>query len=136
MDRYRRRRDREINLLDREKETKLNSSEWNRLKTCERPCTKEEWRSTTARNKWKTMENLGLLWRTEEKGTEDDQKIPRPPKCAKASPPPMPPSTFLKDKQRMDRKLGSIDEGSTEVGVGKGKGKTKRVLLKCKMFPL
>ena len=50
--------ERDINLLDKEKEPKLNTSEWNRLKTCERPCTKEEWRSMTARNKWRTMESL------------------------------------------------------------------------------
>ena len=117
--------ERDINLLDKEKEPKPNTSEWNRLKTCERPRTKEEWRSTT-RNKWRTMESLGLLWKTEEKGTEEEQKIPVPPKEERSLPPPTPPSKFLKDKPRGDRKLRSIDEGSTEVGVEKGKGEKQK----------
>ena len=50
--------EREIDLLDREKEPKLNAIEWIRLKTCERPWTKEEWRSMATRGKWKTLENL------------------------------------------------------------------------------
>ena len=67
------------------------------------------------------MENLRLLWKAEKEEIEEDQKIPGPPKRAKAPPPPMPPSTFLKDNPRMDRKLGSIGEGSTSMGAGKGK---------------
>ena len=35
-------RERAIDLLDREKGPKLNAGEWGRLKTCERPRTKEE----------------------------------------------------------------------------------------------
>ena len=90
--------EREIDLLDREKEPKLAASEWNRLKTCERPCAKKEWRAITTQRKWKTMEDLGLLWKAEEEENEEDQKTPGPPKCAKALPPPRPPSTFLMGK--------------------------------------
>ena len=35
--------EREADLINREKEPKLTASEWNRLKTRERPCAKEEW---------------------------------------------------------------------------------------------
>ena len=36
--------EREVDLINREKEPKLTAIERNRMKTCERPCTKEEWR--------------------------------------------------------------------------------------------
>ena len=118
--------ERGVSLLDKEKEPKRNASEWNRLKTCERPCAKEDWRSMTIQNKWKTMENLGLLWNAEEKEVEGDQSIPGPPKSANAPPPPRPPSTFLRDMPRLGNKLGSIDEGSIAVGWKKKKEKNKR----------
>ena len=38
----------------------------------------------------------------------------------------MPPSTLLRDKPRIEQKLGSIDEGTAEGETGKGgKGKPK-----------
>ena len=124
--------ERGMDLLDREKGPKISAIEWNRLKTCERPCAKEEWRSMTTQRKWKTMENMGLLSKAEEiegregEENEEDQKIPGPTKSAKALPPPRPPSTYLKDKPRLGNKLGSIDEGSTAVGLVKEKEENKR----------
>ena len=114
-----------MDLVDREKEPKLTEGERNLLETCEMPCSKEEWRLATNQMKWKTLESLGLLTKKETieavggKVGEVDGKIPTPPKCAKAHPPPRPPSTYTKDRPRLD----SIKEMTTEVGVEKGKGK-------------
>ena len=47
--------EREVDLINREKEPKLTASEWNRLKTCERPRTKEEWGAMSTQTQWKTM---------------------------------------------------------------------------------
>ena len=53
--------DRGVDLIDREKEPKLSDSEWNRLRTCERPCSKEEWMLMNNQMKWRTLGSLGLL---------------------------------------------------------------------------
>ena len=46
--------ERDVDLIDREKEPNLTDTEWNRLTTCERPCSREEWRLMTNQMKWKT----------------------------------------------------------------------------------
>ena len=79
----------------------------------------------TNQMKWKTLRSLGLLTKKEsteaggESVGEEEHKIPGPPKCAKAPPPQKPPSTFTKDRPRLD----SIMEVTTECGTEKGKGK-------------
>ena len=113
--------ERDIDLLNRDKEPKLSAIERGRLKTCEGPCTEEEWRSVSTKIHWGTMDSLGLLRKREENDIKGEQEIPGPPKEAKSLPP-MPPSTFLKDKPRNEQNLGSIDEGTDEVTVGGGKG--------------
>ena len=50
--------ERDINLIDRGKEPKITEKEWSRLGTCDRPCSKEEWRLMANNMKWKTMGNL------------------------------------------------------------------------------
>ena len=44
--------ERDLNVVDTTKEPKLTIAEWNRLKTCERPCSKEEWGGMSNKNKW------------------------------------------------------------------------------------
>ena len=55
---------------------------------------------------------------------ESDQRIPGPPKCAKAQPSPRPPSTYTKDRPRLASRLDSIKEMMTDVGSEKEKGKS------------
>ena len=126
--------EREVDLINREKEPKLTASEWNRLKKCERPCTKEEWRAMSTQTQWETLGYLGLLWKREEDGVKGEQEIPGPPKCAKAPPPALPPSTYLRGNPRTESRLGSIDEGTDEGETGKGK-KGQQKGLKGKKIP-
>ena len=99
-----------MDLIDREKEPKLTEKEWGRLKTCEGPCSKEEWGLMTSNAKWQTMGNLGLSKR-EEKGAEAapsekgkpssvEQNAPPPTPQSAKPPPPMPPS--LEGESRRD----------------------------------
>ena len=93
--------ERDIDLIDRGKEPKLTEEEWSRLGTCERPCSKEEWRLMTNNMKWQAMGNLGLS--NEKKGgrisnqkggtSGEEQKVPRPPPQSAKPAPPKPPST-------------------------------------------
>ena len=117
--------ERDVDLIDRGKEPKLSDSEWNRLRTCERPCSREEWRLMTNQMKWRTLGSLGLLTKketTEAVGEivgEEEQRIPGPPQFAKAQPPPRLPSTYTKDRPRLD----VIKEMTTEGGTEKEKAK-------------
>ena len=101
-----------LNVVDTTMEPMLTKTEWNKLKTCERPCSKDEWRGMTYKNKWGTLGNLGYacIGRKEEKkeGPKDEVKravsiagTPRrvaPPKSANP-PPPKPPPTLGSDRR-------------------------------------
>ena len=57
-----------------------------------------------------------------EREGEGDQRIPEPPKCAKALSPPMQPATYTKEKPRLESRLDCIKEMTTEGWTDKGKG--------------
>ena len=44
--------ERNLNVADATKEPKLTIADRNRLRTCERPCSKEEWMGMSNKNKW------------------------------------------------------------------------------------
>ena len=107
-------------LIDRTKDTKLTVAEWSALKRCARPCSKEEWRSMRNTRKRKTLENLGLLQQEEKKAeeapweaksTESDGQGRPPPQSAKPPPPTKPPSSYAKDKPRMDSVIEAVENG-------------------------
>ena len=121
-------------MIDRTKEPKLTVAEWSRLGRCERPCSKEEWRSMPNNRKWKTLENLGFLQQdekkseeeapVEEKATDSDGQVRLPPQSAKPPPPTKPPSTYANDKPRLDS-ISETAEKGTIKGIGKEQGKVK-----------
>ena len=118
--------ERNLDVVDMSKEPKLTLEEWNRLKACDRPCSKEEWRGMATSRKWETLGNLGFTHRggapgearTSIQTSENTARAAPPPQSAKP-PPPKPPSTYANDK-RME-----ISSETAEKGTGKGKGKDK-----------
>ena len=50
--------ERDLNVVDTTKGPNLAVSEWSKLVTCERPCSKEEWEIMSATDKWKTLHVL------------------------------------------------------------------------------
>ena len=97
----------DMNVVDTMKEPKLVIAELDKLKTCEIPCSKDEWRGTPSKNKWESLGNLGYPFRGEKKDEKKEEpkeevktavlsaETPRkavPPQSAK--PPPKPPSTL------------------------------------------
>ena len=54
--------ERHLNVVDTTKEPRLAITEWGKLKTCERPCTMDEWRGMANTTKWETLGNLGYAF--------------------------------------------------------------------------
>ena len=65
--------ERDLNVVDTTKEPKLTIAERNRLMTCERPCSKEEWRGMSTKNKWGALLNFGCAFH----GPKGRKKSPR-----------------------------------------------------------
>ena len=119
--------ERNLNVVDATKAPKLTIEERNRLKTCGRPCSKEEWRGMPNKNMWKTLLNLKFAFHgpKEEKTEESKVEVGEtaststrvvPPQSPKP-PPPLPPSTIGNDRRE--------EKGEEKGGNGQGKSKTK-----------
>ena len=64
---------RNLNLVDMTRGPMLTIAEWNKLKTREMPCSKEEWRGMSTKNKWGALLNFGCAFH----GPKGRKKSPR-----------------------------------------------------------
>ena len=118
--------ERNLNVVDATREPKLTISEWNKLNTGERPCSKEEWGGVARKTKWKTLGNLGFTSRgdKEEKKEEPEEEVKTavakastpgsvvPPQSA--NPPPKPPSALCHDR-RGESVDAKVEKGKTRA---------------------